>query len=96
MQILEKATETHDPLGLRRFELTEAYYDLIISLKGAYFRLFFAEQHKENPDANHLKFWESKYLYFAKMSYDVDFSSFERMEKGIEELGMEYRNLEKI
>lgn len=49
-----------DPLGLKRFELTESAYDLVISIRGTYGRLSHAESQKANPDEVLINYWRNQ------------------------------------
>ena len=49
-----------DPLGLKRFALTESAYDLVTSIKGVYGRLSHAESQRVNPDRALIDNWRNQ------------------------------------
>lgn len=51
---------TQDPLGLKRFALTESAYDLANSLQGIYGRLSYTESQTTNPDKNLMFSWRNR------------------------------------
>ena len=53
-------TATQDPLGLKRFALTESAYDLVNTIKGTYGRLSHAENQKANPDQELINHWRNR------------------------------------
>lgn len=53
-------TVSQDPLGLKRFALTESAYDLLNSIQGGYARLSYAESQKESPDENLMYHWQTR------------------------------------
>ena len=59
METTENAT-TQDPLGLKRFALTESAYDLVNSIRGTYGRLNYAESQKASPDQELIHYWRNQ------------------------------------
>ena len=53
-------TVSQDPLGLKRFALTESAYDLLRSIQGGYARLSYAESQKKSPDKNLINYWRER------------------------------------
>lgn len=52
--------ETQDPLGLKRFALTESAYDLVNSLIGIYARSIFYESEQVDPDTVRMAIWQER------------------------------------
>lgn len=53
-------TANQDPLGLKRFALTESAYDLLNSIQGGYARLSYGESQKESPDESLMHCWRTR------------------------------------
>ena len=53
-------TTIQDPLGIKRFELTESAYDLVTSLTGIYSRSIFREGEQTDPDAARMVLWQDR------------------------------------
>ena len=59
METTSDAVE-QDPLGLKRFALTESAYDLVNTIRGTYGRLSHAESQKANSDQALINHWRNR------------------------------------
>lgn len=86
-------TLTEDPLGLKRFALTESAYDLLTSLIGTYSRLINRESDQTKPDAVLLVNWHNRVLQLNALYYKEDWADLLFVQDLITKLTIEYRQV---
>lgn len=94
METTENAL-TQDPLGLKRFALTESAYDLVTSLVGIYSRSMFRESEQANPDTVRTAFWNNRVDELENLRTNGKWADLSFLEQLIRELTSEYKQAAK-
>ena len=94
METTENAT-IQDPLGLKRFALTESAYDLVTSLVGIYSRSAFRESEQVNPDATQMTIWQDRVDQLQDLRRNGGWDDLFFLEQLIAELANEYKQAAK-
>lgn len=84
-------TVTQDPLGLKRFALTESAYDLVNSLIGIYSCLRHKESNYDEPDTVRIANWRHRIHELQTISGNGKWADLFFLEQLIAELAIEYR-----
>jgi hypothetical protein len=84
-------TVTQDPLGLKRFALTESAYDLINSLTGVYFRLRYIESKANKPDTVRISSWSERTRELNTIHGNGKWADLFFLEQLIADLSKEYK-----
>lgn len=82
---------SQDPLGLKRFALTESAYDLVNSLTGIYSRSIFRESEQPNSDTERMTFWQGRVDELQGLRSNGKWADLFFLEQLIEELAREYK-----
>ena len=88
-------TAIQDPLGLKRFALTESAYDLLTSLTGVYSRSIFRETEQSNPDTVQITRWQDRLDELQDLSDNGQWADLSFLEQLIAELANEYKQAAK-
>lgn len=86
-------TVIQDPLGLKRFALTESAYDLINSLTGVYFRLRYKESKASQPDTLKMSFWSERARELQTIHGNGRWADLFFLEQLIADLTIEYKEV---
>lgn len=86
---------TQDPLGLKRFALTESAYDLLTSLVGIYSRSIFREGEQVNPDVVGVAFWRNRLNELKELRGNGRWADLLFLEQLIVALASEYKEAAK-
>lgn len=84
-------TGSQDPLGLKRFALTESAYDLINSLTGVYFRLRYRESKSSEPDTVRMSLWNERVRELQTIHGNGRWADLFFLEQLIDDLTKEYK-----
>lgn len=80
-----------DPLGLKRFALTESAYDLVNSLVGIYSRSIFHESEQINPDTMRMALWQERIDALQTLRSNGKWNDLFFLEQLIVDLANEYK-----
>lgn len=84
-------TTIQDPLGLKRFALTESAYDLVTSLTGIYSRSIFRESEQADPDVARMALWQNRVDELEDLRGNGKWADLSFLELLIAELANEYK-----
>lgn len=84
-------TTIQDPLGLKRFALTESAYDLVTSLVGIYSRAIFRESEQVDPDTAQMTLWQDRVDALQDVHGNGRWADLFFLEQLIAELTNEYK-----
>jgi hypothetical protein len=73
-------TQDNDPLGMRRFALTETAHDLLNRLQGLYGRLLYAEHQQAMPDQWKLAEWQTRQESIVRRYTLLDWNDLSKIE----------------